>query len=112
LNQSQISKAYAVADVVVLPSEAWETWGLVVNEATAAGVPTVVSDRCGCSEDFAAKNPYTRVFPMSDVAAMARVIEEVLALEAQPEEVAKYAGAFAPRVTAQAVAERLRFLDE
>ena len=112
LNQSQISKAYAVADVVVLPSEAWETWGLVVNEATAAGVPTVVSDRCGCSEDFAARNPYTRVFPMSDVAAMARVIEEVLALEAQPEEVAKYAGAFAPRVTAQAVAERLRFLDE
>ena len=112
LNQSQISKAYAVADVVVLPSEAWETWGLVVNEATAAGVPTVVSDRCGCSEDFAAKNPYTRVFPMGDVNALAAAIEKVLALEAQPEEVAKYAGAFAPRVTAQAVAERLRFLDE
>ena len=112
LNQSQISKAYAVADVVVLPSEAWETWGLVVNEATAAGVPTVVSDRCGCSEDFAAKNPYTRVFPMGDVNALAAAIEKVLALEAQPEEVAKSAGAFAPRVTAQAVAERLRFLDE
>ena len=112
LNQSQISKAYAVADVVVLPSEAWETWGLVVNEATAAGVPTVVSDRCGCSEDFAARNPYTRVFPMGDVNALAAAIEKVLALEAQPEEVAKYAGAFAPRVTAQAVAERLRFLDE
>jgi glycosyltransferase involved in cell wall biosynthesis len=108
LNQSQISKAYAVADVVVLPSEAWETWGLVVNEATAAGVPTVVSDRCGCSEDFAAKNPYTRVFPMGDVAAMARAIEEVLALEAKPEEVTKFAEAFSPRVTARAIAERLR----
>lgn len=108
LNQSQISKAYAVADVVVLPSEAWETWGLVVNEATAAGVPTVVSDRCGCSEDFAARNPYTRVFPMGDVLAMARSIEEVLALEAPPEEVTKYAEAFSPRVTAQAVAVRLR----
>ena len=108
LNQSQISKAYAVADVVVLPSEAWETWGLVVNEATAAGVPTVVSDRCGCSEDFAAKNPYTRVIPMGDVVAMARAIEEVLVLEARPEEVTKFAEAFSPRVTAQAVAERLR----
>jgi glycosyltransferase involved in cell wall biosynthesis len=108
LNQSQISKAYAVADVVVLPSEAWETWGLVVNEATSAGVPTVVSDRCGCSEDFAAKNPYTRVFPMGDVVAMARAIEEVLALEAKPEEVTKFAEAFSPRVTAQAVAERLQ----
>ena len=108
LNQSQISKAYAVADVVVLPSEAWETWGLVVNEATAAGAPTVVSDRCGCSEDFAAKNPYTRIFPMGDVAAMAQAIEEVLVLEVQPGEVTKFAEAFSPRVTARAVAERLR----
>jgi glycosyltransferase involved in cell wall biosynthesis len=108
LNQSAISKAYAVADVVVLPSEAWETWGLVVNEATAAGVPTVVSDQCGCSDDFAAKNPYTRVFPMGDVKAMARVIEEVLGLEAKPAEVTKFAEAFSPRITARAAAERLQ----
>lgn len=108
LNQSQISKAYAVADVVVLPSEAWETWGLVVNEATAAGVPTVVSDACGCAEDFGANNPYTRVFPMGNVAAMARAIEEVLALEAQPEDVTRYAEAFSPRITAEAVAQCLR----
>jgi glycosyltransferase involved in cell wall biosynthesis len=107
LNQSQISKAYAIADVVVLPSEAWETWGLVVNEATASGVPTVVSERCGCSDDFGAKNPYTRVFAMGDVAAMARAIEEVLALEAKPEDVTRFAEAFAPRITAEAVAERL-----
>jgi glycosyltransferase involved in cell wall biosynthesis len=107
LNQSEIAKAYAVADVVVLPSEAWETWGLVVSEATAAGVPTVVSDCCGCSEDFAAKNPFTRVFPMGDAAAMARAIEEVLALEAEPEDVTKFADAFSPRITAEAVAERL-----
>jgi glycosyltransferase involved in cell wall biosynthesis len=107
LNQSQIAKAYAVADVVVLPSEAWETWGLVVNEATAAGVPTVVSDRCGCSDDFGAKNPYTRVFPMGDVAAMAQAIEEVLALEARPEDVTKFADAFSPRITAEAVVVRL-----
>jgi glycosyltransferase involved in cell wall biosynthesis len=93
--------------VVVLPSEAWETWGLVVNEATASGVPTVVSERCGCSDDFGAKNPYTRVFAMGDVAAMARAIEEVLALEAKPEDVTRFAEAFAPRITAEAVAERL-----
>jgi len=107
LNQSEISKAYAVADVVVLPSEAWETWGLVVNEATAAGVPTVVSDRCGCADDFGAKNPYTRVFPMGDVAAMACAIEEVLALEAKPEDVTKFAEPFSPRITAEAVVQCL-----
>lgn len=112
LNQSQISKAYAVADVVVLPSEAWETWGLVINEATAAGVRTVVSDQCGCSEDFGARNPYTRVFPTGDVNALAAAIKEVLALEPGPNEVATHAEAFAPRVTAQAVAELLRGRDK
>jgi glycosyltransferase involved in cell wall biosynthesis len=111
LNQSQISKAYAVADVVVLPSEAWETWGLVVNEATAAGVPTVVSDRCGCSDDFGAKNPYTRVFRMGDVNALAGAIQEVLALEAQPDDVAKCAKAFSPKITARVVAEKLKVED-
>ena len=29
-----------------------EQWGLVVNEAMAAGLPVLVSDRCGCSADL------------------------------------------------------------
>ena len=40
-------------------------------------------------------------------AAKPRAIEEVLALEAQPEEVTKFAEAFSPGITARAVAERL-----
>jgi 1,2-diacylglycerol 3-alpha-glucosyltransferase len=32
---------------LVLPSVS-ETWGLVVNEALAAGLPVLVSHRCGC----------------------------------------------------------------
>jgi len=108
LNQSEIARAYAVADAVVLPSEAWETWGLVINEATAAGVPTVVSNLCGCSEDFASQNPYTRTFPAGNVKELAGAIEEVITMQAQPREVAKHADAFSPGATARAVAERLR----
>ncbi|MEY3480568.1 MAG: hypothetical protein RIQ71_1343, partial [Verrucomicrobiota bacterium] len=108
LNQSQISKAYAVADVLVLPSEAWETWGLVVNEATAAGVPTVISDRCGCSEDFLAKNAYTRTYPMGDVGAMVLAIEKVLELDVQPGEVTKQADSFSPQITSETVARLVR----
>jgi len=52
LNQTEISKAYVAADCLVLPSNYEETWGLVVNEALASGLPTVVSDQCGCSEDL------------------------------------------------------------
>jgi len=35
----------AAADALVLPSDAGETWGLVVNEAMACGRPAIVSDR-------------------------------------------------------------------
>lgn len=52
LNQSQMPRAYAVSDVFVLPSDARETWGLVVNEAFASGLPAIVSRESGCSEDL------------------------------------------------------------
>ena len=38
-----------------------EPWGLVVNEAMAAGLPVVVSERCGCAPDLVAngRNGFT-----------------------------------------------------
>lgn len=42
---------YALADAFILPS-LWEEWGLVVNEAMASGLPTVVSETVGCAEDL------------------------------------------------------------
>jgi hypothetical protein len=40
------------ADCLVLPSDHGETWGLLVNEALASGLPCLVSDACGCAEDL------------------------------------------------------------
>ena len=57
LNQTEVSKAYAAADVLVLPSDYGETWGLVVNEAMASGLPCIISDRCGCAEELGAIAP-------------------------------------------------------
>lgn len=51
-NQGAMPAVYAAADLLVLPSDHGETWGLVVNEAMAAGLPCAVSDRCGCAEDL------------------------------------------------------------
>lgn len=74
LNQTQIPRAYAAADCLVLPSDHGETWGLVVNEAMASGVPCVVSDACGCAEDLV--EPELR-YPCGDVGALARAIAHV-----------------------------------
>jgi glycosyltransferase involved in cell wall biosynthesis len=66
LNQTEISKAYVAADCIVLPSDYRETWGLVVNEAMASGLPCIVSDSAGCGEDLVAPiNPLYR-YPVGD----------------------------------------------
>ena len=51
LNQSEMPGAYAASDAIALPS-ASETWGLVVNEAMACGLPAAVSDAVGCAPDL------------------------------------------------------------
>ena len=51
-NQTQLSHWYHAADMLVLPSLRFETWGLVVNEALHHGVPCVVSDAVGCAPDL------------------------------------------------------------
>jgi glycosyltransferase involved in cell wall biosynthesis len=52
VNQRELPRVYAAADCLVLPSDSRETWGLVVNEALAAGLPCVVADSAGCAPDL------------------------------------------------------------
>jgi glycosyltransferase involved in cell wall biosynthesis len=74
LNQSEISRAYAAADCLVLPSDARETWGLVVNEAMASGLPCVVSDGCGCAEDLITPIRPDLCYPPGDITALERAM--------------------------------------
>ena len=74
--------------MLVLPSDARETWGLVANEALAAGVPIVVSDAAGCARDLAiggAGRQY-RVGQVGELAAAMRSM--ATALDGHPREVA------------------------
>lgn len=52
LNQTGMPDAYAVSDCIVLPSDEGETWGLVINEAMACGLPAIVSSNVGCGPDL------------------------------------------------------------
>jgi glycosyltransferase involved in cell wall biosynthesis len=66
LNQSEVAKAYVAADLLVLPSDSRETWGLVCNEAMACGTPAVASHLCGCAEDLIAPLDPRLVFRSGD----------------------------------------------
>lgn len=86
-NQSQLPAVYRSADVLVLPSDGSETWGLVVNEAMACGTPCVVSDACGCAPDMIKTDEAGAVFQSGMVPAMADAIDEVLTRAPLPAQV-------------------------
>jgi glycosyltransferase involved in cell wall biosynthesis len=73
LNQTQIVEAYAAADAVVVPS-AVETWGLVVNEAMASGLPCIVSDRVGCGPDLVDNGITGDIYPTGRVDALSALL--------------------------------------
>lgn len=77
-NQSQLPAIYRAADLLALPSEGSETWGLVVNEALACGTPCVVSDACGCAPDMIVSGVSGNVFEMGNVPALAAAVTNAL----------------------------------
>lgn len=52
LTAEQLGPYYGLASAFILPSAYFEQWGLVVNEAMAAGLPVLVSEICGCASDL------------------------------------------------------------
>jgi len=77
-NQSILPQYFALADVFVLPSR-HEPWGLIVNEAMAAGCPCIVSDEAGCHADLIANGAEGFVFPAGDIPALAAALTGIFA---------------------------------
>ena len=64
---------YGLANAFVHASTA-EQWGLVVNEAIAAGLPVIVSNRCGCAPELVNGNGFT-FDPTNGSELVARLLE-------------------------------------
>jgi 1,2-diacylglycerol 3-alpha-glucosyltransferase len=60
---------YGLASAFVHASTT-EPWGLVVNEAMAAGLPVLVSERCGCVRELVVEGENGWTFPPADPAAL------------------------------------------
>ncbi len=111
LNQSQIAGAYVAADALILPSNGGETWGLVVNEAMACGLPCFVSDKVGCGPDMVITGETGAVFSMGDTKTLGALLSEFAANKNQMglmgerarEQAQKYTVSVAVERTVQAV---------
>ena len=78
VNQSQMPEIYAASDLLVLPSDGRETWGLVANEALACGVPIVLSDQVGAGPDLLATASVGLRYKMGDKKELAKSIRSII----------------------------------
>ena len=79
LNQSQISRAYAAADVFMLLSKSGETFGMAVAEAMHFGLALVVSDKVGSAPDLVGEGANGFVVYRDDLHGAASVLERLVA---------------------------------
>lgn len=68
-HREQLAAYYALADTLILPTYT-DTWGLVVNEAMACGLPVILSRAAGCGPDLVEENENGLLVPPRDVAAL------------------------------------------
>ncbi len=115
LNQSELPRAYAAADCLVLASDYSETWGLVVNEGMASGLPAVVSDRVGCAADLIVEGQTGQVFPFGDVDALAsRLVQLALNpahLQQMGQAARRHVAGYSFEAVVDGVLEALRWLE-
>lgn len=80
VNQSKVSEFYAIADLFVMCSEEGETWGLATNEAMNFGIPVLISNKTGCSDDLVVEGKTGYTFKTGDVIQLAERISTILEL--------------------------------
>jgi len=78
-NQSLMPVVYQAADLFCLPSKGpGETWGLAVNEAMAAGIPVLVSNKTGCAADLVTPGVTGAIFDSENFADMTQKLGGLL----------------------------------
>ena len=75
-----MSLYYQMHDVFILPSVI-EPWGMVVEEAFNNGLPVIVSDKVGCSDEIVKSNINGLIFDIDDANGLRYAIIKMLDLD-------------------------------
>ncbi len=116
LEIEEIPKIYALADIFVLPSYE-ETWGRVINEAMACGLPIITTQKVGASVDLVKDGVNGLVVQAENSLALQKAIESLITNDdlrkrmgrASWEISKKY---FTPAIAAQGISEAIKFVSE
>ncbi len=74
--REQLAEYYALADAFVFPTHT-DTWGLVVNEAMACGLPIISSGAAGCVADLVESGWNGRVVSPRDVVQLTSAMDDL-----------------------------------
>ena len=77
-DKETVKKYYLAADVFVLPTRG-DTWGLVINEAMAAGLPVITTKKCVAGLELIEDDENGYLIDVDDAAALADRICHLLA---------------------------------
>lgn len=77
VNQSEMPRLLAASDIFVFPSTI-DQWGLIVNEAMAAGLPVIVGADSGCAPDLVDDGANGYLVPSNDLDALRQAIERIV----------------------------------
>ena len=76
-NKYELDEYYSVADIFVFMSKC-DTWGLVINEALAKGLPIITTDRCGAGLELIKDYKNGFLLHTGDYVTLGKRINEIL----------------------------------
>ena len=113
--KEEIPKYLAVSDVFILPSVS-ESWGLVVNEAMAAGLPVLVSRKCGCYPDLIEEGVNGFSFDPYNVNELSKLMKEIsqgrFDLSSMGKESLKKVKRYTPEKAVEVILDTINFVIE
>jgi glycosyltransferase involved in cell wall biosynthesis len=105
-HRDELAGYYALADCLVFPTHS-DTWGMVLNEAIACGLPVISSSAAGGAADLVGSNGIT--VPTRDVQCLAQAMEYLASNPAvrdqMSSESSRIAEKYSPKLCARGIAE-------